>query len=189
MELLADTLENSLDYINEKKNISVLGIRLVDREGNDIRQVRRFPKLFDQLMIVLKIAHLFPFVLNRYLMKGFDYSKSQTVDSIRGSYFLINKRRWLNALPTLDESYFIWFEEVDFCRQVYKNKGKVVYTSFAKAIDLVGSSFSQVNWTIKQNYFKDSMLNYFKKWQPKYQYYILKTAWAFVLNIAKIFKK
>lgn len=189
MELLVDTLENSLDYINQNQDINVLGIRLLDKSGNDIRQARRFPQLFDQLMIVLKVAHLLPFVLNRYLMKNFDYSQSQTVDSIRGSYFLINKRRWPNELPLLDESYFIWFEEVDFCRQVYKNKGRVVYTSQAKVIDLVGSSFSQVNWSLKQSYFKDSMLNYFKKWKAKQQYYILKLAWFIVLKIAKIFRK
>ncbi len=193
MELLPDTLENSLNYINTNRDICVLGIRLIDRQGKDILQVRRFPQLFDQLMIILKIAHIFPFVLNRYLMKKFDYSQSQQVDSIRGSYFLINKKNWQTIsqqeLPLLDEAYFIWFEEVDFCRQVYKNKGKVVYTSSAQAIDLVGSSFNQVNWTLKQYYFKDSMLNYFKKWQPKYQHHILKAAWAFMLNIVKIFKK
>ncbi len=193
MELLVDTLENSLKEAKENQSVTVMGIRLIDREGRDIRQVRRFPQLFDQLMIVLKIPHLFLCVLNNYLRKKFNYGKSQTVDSIRGSYFLINKKNWQTIsqekLPLLDESYFIWFEEVDFCRQVYKNKGRVFYSSQAKAIDLVGSSFKQVNWSLKQNYFKDSMLNYFKKWQPRYQYYLLKSAWSLVLGITNLFKQ
>jgi GT2 family glycosyltransferase len=193
MQLFTDTIENSLIYAKGNKEATVVGIKLIDQQGNIVKQVRRFPRLFDQLIIILKISHIFPFVLNSYLNKNFNYNQAQVVDSIRGSYFLINKKNWQNISqedsPLLDETYFIWFEEVDFCRQVYKNKGKVFYCPHATACDLVGSSFKKVNWTLKQNYFRDSMLTYFKKWQPQYQYYILKIAWKIVLNIAKVLKK
>ncbi len=194
MLVFPDTLYNSLKWAKNNPQSVVTGIKLLDKDNNVVMHVRRFPKLFDQLAIVLKIPHIFPRILNNYLQSNFDYSSSLKVDSIRGSYFLINKLAWQkisgHKLPLLDEQYFLWFEEVDFCQQVYKNNGSVYYTPSAKAIDYVGLSFSQVKTKRKQKYFRDSMLLYFKKWKKRYQLYILKIAWQLVFLFLKIkFKK
>jgi len=192
MYLLKDTLEKSLQIAQKNPEITVFGIKLVDEKGKVVLQARRFPKLFDQLMIVLKIHHIFPKILNNYLNKNFNYNRQAIVDSIRGSYFFINKNSWQKIsqkdLPLLDERYFLWFEEVDFCRQVYENNGKVGYFPDVKAVDSVGFSFSQVNTRKKQEYFRDSMLTYFKKWHSGFSYYVLKIAWFFVISFF-IFKK
>ncbi len=192
MYLFKDTLRKSLEISKKNSDVTIFGIKLEDEKGNTILQSRRFPKLFDQLMIVLKIHHIFPRVLNKYLNKGFDYNNSSLVDSIRGSYFFINKKNWQKIsqkeLPLLDERYFLWFEEVDFCKQVYENGGKVRYFPSVKAIDFVGHSFSQVNTRLKQRYFRNSMLAYFKKWHSDFAYKFLKLSWSFVM-IFFIFKK
>jgi hypothetical protein len=64
--------------------------------------------------------------------------------------------------PLLDERYFVWFEEVDFCRQIYKMGGEVWYNSKAFCVDYVGQSFSLLKRGRAQKYFLDSMLKYFK---------------------------
>ncbi len=193
MYLLNNTLKKSLEIAKENPDVAVFGIKLKDEKGNIVLQARRFPKLFDQLMIVLKIHHLLPLVLNAYLNKNFDYNKEAEVDSIRGSYFFINKTAWQKIsqkeLPLLDEKYFLWFEEVDFCRQVYENGGKIKYFPEALAIDSIGHSFSQIDTRKKQLYFKESMLTYFKKWHPSFSYYILKLAWSLVLFLFSLKEK
>jgi hypothetical protein len=135
-------------------------------------------------MITLKIPHLFPGVVNKYLCSRFDYSQAAEVDSIRGSFFLINQESYHkisgSKWPLLDERYFIWFEEVDFCRQVYQLGGEVWYTPTARCLDYIGASFSQVRRGRSQEYFRDSMLQYFAKWEPQWQYQILKKAWGLV---------
>jgi GT2 family glycosyltransferase len=193
MILFKNTLKESLKMAKQNPQAVVSGIKLIDKNGETLNQVRRFPKLFDQLVVVSKIAHLWPSLLNKYLVKDFNYNKSAKVDSIRGSYFLINKLAWQKIsqkeLPLLDEAYFLWFEEVDFCRQVYENNGAVYYFPSATCLDYVGNSFSQVNTKKKQRYFRDSMLYYFKKWQGKYQYYCLKLTWILIFGILSIFLK
>ena len=69
----------------------------------------------------------------------------------------------------LDERYFIWFEEVDFCRQVYQRGGEVWYTPAAHCLDYIGQSFNQLGTGLKQRYFQDSMLKYFQKWHAPWQ--------------------
>ena len=186
MKVYPDTLSKMIDFAKNNSEATVSGCKLVNEKGEIVKQVRNFPKLFDQLMIVLKIPHLLPAVLNKYLQTDFDYEKSAKVDSIRGAFFLINKESYQkidnnqNILPLLDERYFIWFEEVDFCRQVYKLGGEVWYNSEAKCLDYVGASFSQVKRGVTQKYFQDSMLKYFLKWEKRWKYNILKAAWKVV---------
>ncbi len=189
MKLFSDTLGNMLKWMEKNEQVSVAGCKLVDEKGSLVKQIRRFPQLFDQLMIVLKVPHVFSFVVNKYLQVDFNYEKEAQVDSIRGAFFLM-RRSIIEKLKGLDERYFVWFEEVDYCRQV-KNIGEQVwYTPTAKCVDYVGQSFNQVKKGQTQNYFMSSQLKYFKKWHTKFEYYLLRLAWMPILLLTRgMFKK
>jgi GT2 family glycosyltransferase len=189
MMVQTDTLENLWRWSASHPEATVVSGRLLSPSGENIRHVRRFPKFLDQLLIVLKVPHFWPAVLNRYLCRDFDYQKAARVDSVRGSFFLINRAAYKRisaatgidvAEPFLDERYFLWFEEVDFCRQVYQSGGEVWYTPAATAIDQVGQSFKQVKTRQAQAYFSASMLAYFKKWEPAWQSWFLSLTWRLV---------
>jgi len=179
-----DTLDKVLAWTSNQTRATVVSCRLLNPAGVNIPHVRCFPKLFDQLMVTLKVPHFWPAVLNKYLSRDFNYQVASRVDSVRGSFFLINRANYQKisgqSTPLLDESYFLWFEEVDFCRQVYKLGGEVWYTPEAVCLDQVGQSFRQVKTQQSQIYFSNSMLNYFKKWQPRWQYGVLFLAWKAV---------
>lgn len=182
-----DTLDKVLTWAQNNPQALVTSPRLLTPTGANIRHVRRFPKFFDQLMVVLKVPHIFPAVLNTYLDVGFNYQAAARVDSVRGSFFLINRENYKKMSggqePFLDEGYFLWFEEVDFCRQVYQGGGEVWYTPAATCIDQVGQSFKQVKTKQTQAYFSASMLRYFKKWAPAWQFNMLQLAWRLVRGL------
>lgn len=190
MRVEPDTLSKMIRWFDEHPQAAVAGCKLVDEQGNIVPHVRRFPQFADQLAIVLKLPHLFPGILDRYLAKNFDYTMSGKVDSVRGSFFLM--RRLKGMPPLLDERYFVWFEEVDYCRAVRTRGYEVWYTPAGTCTDYVGGSFSQVKRGITQQYFQDSMLKYFAKWHPRWQFQLLKLAWpvgktiVFILDRLKI---
>ena len=66
MQVLPGTLERQVRWMEQNKKAGVAGCHLVDENGKTVSHVRRFPTFFDQLMIILKVPHLFPFVLNKY---------------------------------------------------------------------------------------------------------------------------
>ncbi|MFA6194738.1 MAG: glycosyltransferase family 2 protein [Patescibacteria group bacterium] len=196
MRVRPDTLKNILAWAENNQRATVCGCKLVNEKGDIVKQVRRFPRLWDQLMIVLKVPHIFPSVVNGYLESRFDYNQAAKVDSIRGAFFLINYEQYkkISGLdkPFLDERYFIWFEEVDFCREVYKLGGEVWYTPAAECLDYVGASFNQVKLGQKQKYVSESMLKYFEKWEKRWEYIILKISWKIMegpLAFMRIFVK
>ena len=188
MRVFDDTLSNMISFLNWHEQAWVAGCRLIDENFKIIKHVRRFPALTDQLAIILKIPHLIPAVLNKYVRSDFDYKKSSPVDSIRGGFFMI-RREAVKTVGLLDERYFLWFEEVDYCRAVKKAGGQVWYANSAECLDYQGQSFKQVAGLTKQKYFRDSMLKYFKKWQPGWQYELLRLAWPIGLLIAWLGEK
>jgi len=193
MQVFAETLEKSLNFAKNNSQAIVSSCKLVDEKNNIIRHVRRFPKFFDQLMIILKIPHVFPKILNKYLIFDFDYSQNQKVDSVRGSFFMINKNKFKELsgqnFPLLDERYFVWFEEVDFCKQIYQLGGEVWYSCQTECLDYIGQSFSLLKRKKAQKLFRDSMLKYFKKWQPRWQYFLLKIFWLIGMFFTLLFSR
>lgn len=173
MRVFEDTLDKMINILDKNPQADISGCKLVNTEGEVVKQVRAFPTFLDQLAILLKLPHLFPKIINKYLMLNFDYNQNSSVDSIRGAFFVIRSESF--KLPIeLDERYFLWFEEVDFCKQAKKEGKEVWYFSEVKCLDFVGQSFSQVKSSKTQKYFIDSMLKYFKKWHPFCHYYLLK---------------
>lgn len=188
MRVLPETLPAMVKFMDENPRTSVGGCHLVGETGETVAHVRRFPTFWDQAAIILKLPHLFPHLLDKYLLKDFDYNapQPQAVDSIRGSFFLVRREVW-DKLGGLDERYFIWFEEVDFCRQVKQLGGEITYFSGAKCVDYVGQSFKQKRLFDKQKMVTTSMLKYFRKWEPWWQYALLWCLRLPVLAAAKCF--
>jgi GT2 family glycosyltransferase len=188
MRIFPDTLSNMVKWMDNKKTAFVAGCHLVDENNRTILHVRRFPEITDQLAIVLKLPHLFPNILNGYLRTDFDYSKEAKVDSVRGGFFMIRKST-IEKIGILDERFFVWFEEVDFCKRVKDKGGEVWYTPAARCIDHVGASFQQVAVSKKQMYFRESMLKYFMKWHPFWQLALLYLFWPIGFVIAWIVER
>lgn len=184
MRVKANTLSAMLDFIKSKPQASVASCKLITENGEIIKHVRNFPKLLDQLIIILKLPHIFQGLLRRYLNSDFDYNQAARVESVRGSFFMMRNSE---PRPSLDERYFIWFEEVDFCREVYKSGGEVWYTPTAECYDYIGQSFKKVSRRVTQKYFADSMIKYFKKWEPRWQAIVLKILWPLGKFLAFIF--
>ncbi|MFH1677875.1 MAG: glycosyltransferase family 2 protein [Patescibacteria group bacterium] len=194
MKVFPNTLANMVGWMNNHPQAAVASCQLIDIQNSIIKHIRRFPGLIDQLAIVLKLPHFIPSILKKYLREDFDYSHEAVVDSIRGSFFMI-RAKVLDKVGLLDEQYFIWFEEVDYCQRIKAAGLEVWYTPIAQSVDYIGQSFQLIKTLKKQKYFCDSQLKYFKKWRPIWQYWLLKIAWligiilSFVAEVANFKSK
>lgn len=166
-------LSEAHDLLMREREVGVLGLRLLAADGSVFRSVRRFPDIWSQLSLVLKLARLFPGGQRHYLAADFDYSRDQDVDQVRGSFFAF-RRGLLLTVGFLDEkNFFIWFEEVDFCRRVRAAGLKVRYHARLGARDLSGRSFAQVRHLTNQRRLTRSLINYFRKWGQPWEVVLL----------------
>jgi len=166
MKVEEGSLEKLVNWMRGHRDVGIASCKLTKENGevNLNAAPRRFPSIWNQLAIVLKLPHFFPKILDKYLMKGFGFDREQEVDSVRGSFLLI-RREIVDKLGWgFDPCYFIWFEDVDLCREVKKMGYKVMYTPFVNCVDYVGDSFKQRSTLWKQKQFIKSMITYFGKW-------------------------
>lgn len=164
------SLDTVLAWMRQHPEVGLASCKLVDEYGslNADAQPRHYPGLFDQLALILKIPHIFPSVLNRYLFKDFNPELEQKVDSVRGSFMLMPRIVYQKLGWAFDPRYFIWFEDVDTCREVKKLGYQVMHTPIISCVDFIGQSFKQRSTIWKQKQFTRSMLTYFQKWEPWY---------------------
>lgn len=171
-EIEAGSLDKVIDLMEKRLDIGLLSCKLIKQDGafNEEAKPRRFPKLIDQLSLLLKVPHLFPKVLDKYLMKDFNPEIEQEVETVRGAFMLLRKKTLDKLGWGFDPRYFIWFEDIDLCREIKKMNLKVIYTPIITCVDLIGQSFVQRTNLWKQKNFTASMLKYFQKWEPWYMW-------------------
>lgn len=170
MEVEEKSLDKLVDWMDSRVDVGIAGCKLVNQEGNFNQEAvpRRFPRLYEQFVILLKLQKLFPKSLDSYFYKDLDFSKEQVVDTVRGSFMLM-RRELTNRLGwPFDPRYFIWFEDVDICREARKHGFSVIYTPIVQCKDAIGQSFKQRNRKWRFHQYSESLLRYLKKWEPFY---------------------
>lgn len=175
-EMVGNTLGALVRVAKEHESAGVIGGQFFNPDGTLQPSVRRFPKLLDHLMILLKLHHLFPGAraLARYLATDLDPSAPQTVEQVSGTFMGIT-RAATKIVGVLDERFFIWYEDVDYCKRVRAAGLTVLYTPEIKIINHGGKSFAKVVALKKQKMMNRSMGQYFKKHHARMAWLVIQS--------------
>lgn len=187
------------EYMDNNPQVDIVGPKIFNSDGSLQFSIRRSPKLISQVFTLLKLQNILssdkdlnnyvagPFlspilkirkffskskIIPYYLAEDFDYNKEQSVEQIMGAAMII-RRSVFDKIGPFDEGFFIWFEEVDFCNRAIKNGLSIKYFPRASIIHYGGESFSQKNSLPKQLIFDRSLLYYFLKQRPFWQFSVL----------------
>lgn len=100
-----------------------LGPKMVDSNNNLQDTCRGFMTPIG----LLTRAALRLFLRNDVILnKDFDYAKTQPVDWVIGAFMML-KRETMDKVGLLDEGYFLYVEDMDWCRRIWNAGFKVVY--------------------------------------------------------------
>lgn len=139
------TLDTLLRYADAHPEIGFLGPRLLNPDGTLQPSCRRFPSVGALLFRNTPLGRLFP--RNRfaagYLMERDARDAPRSVDWLSGACLLV-RRAALEAIGPLDERYFMYCEDMDWCRRAHLAGWQVVYLPEAVAVHRIGASSDQV---------------------------------------------
>lgn len=163
-EILENALEKMVRFMDAHPECGIAGCKLLNSDLSLQPSVRAFPDLASQIFILLKIHNFLPHskAIYRYLAGGLDYEKTQEVDQVMGAFMMI-RREVTEKIGLMDETFWLWYEEVDFCKRAKDAGFKILYTPEAKIIHLYGQSFKQALSVPKQKVLNRSLAYYFKK--------------------------
>jgi GT2 family glycosyltransferase len=137
--------ENTLDYMiqfmDEHAEAGMAGCKLLYEDGRLQPSCFTFPSLTSELFIALGLDKLFPKspLFGRYLMTHWDYMDTRPVDVIMGAFMLARA----DAIPTIglmDESFFMYSEEVDWCYRFKQAGWKVYFCPDVETVHVWGGS-------------------------------------------------
>jgi len=156
--------------VQQFHHAGIAGPKLINSNMSLQQSVRSDPTFFTQFLILLKLHLLFPWagIFKKYYRSNFDYKKTQTVDQISGAFFSIS-RECFNAVGLLDESFFIWFEEVDYCLRARKKQQKILYVADTQVIHHGAQSFQKVVPASRQKMYNKSLKLFAKKYYARWQ--------------------
>ncbi|MBI5466817.1 MAG: glycosyltransferase family 2 protein [Candidatus Kerfeldbacteria bacterium] len=161
-ELVDDPFPVLTNYLNSHSTTACVGPEVLNPDRTHQQSVRRFPTLPDQVVVLLKLRHLFRTTawMQRYLADpGSGIAEPLVVDQLMGAAMLMP--RWaFQSVGLFDEGYPNWFEEVDWCRRARSAGFDVVYHPGARLIHAGGQSFGQLVSVKKHRWFLTGLRRY-----------------------------
>jgi N-acetylglucosaminyl-diphospho-decaprenol L-rhamnosyltransferase len=188
--VLDGALTAMVAYADAHSDVGVVGPQLLNPDGSVQSSRRRFPTLMTGLFESTWLQPLAPRnVLRRYYVLDQPDDAIQEVDWLFGACFLV-RREVIQQVGALDEDFFMYSEEMDWCRRIRQAGWKVVYLPQAQVIHYGGKSSDQVA-AQRHIYFQTSKVRYFRKHHGALTAGVLRVAllamyaWQLVLEAAK----
>jgi len=140
-----DCLEKCLDYMAGDKEIGALGCKILLPDGKLDKACRRsFPTPTVSFYRMTGLSLLFPRSkrFGRYNLSYLDENGTYEVDSLSGAFMLV-RREAIDDVGLLDEEFFMYGEDIDWCYRIKQAGWKVVYYGDANITHYKGGSGRQ----------------------------------------------
>lgn len=161
-EVLGDALPTLLGYMEAHPDVGLVGPQLLNPDGSVQSSRRRFPTLGLLFLESTWLQGLAPRRwLARYYVRDRADDEEQDVDWVTGAAMLI-RRSVLAQVGPLDERFFMYSEEVDWCRRIKLAGWRIAYLPGAQVIHHEGQSSQQVV-PARHIYFQSSKILYTRK--------------------------
>jgi N-acetylglucosaminyl-diphospho-decaprenol L-rhamnosyltransferase len=157
--------EGSLDILVERMDndlkVGIASCLLID--GFERPLVTSYPRLFPRVLKEI----LWLLRLDFFCKKPWEQNKAEP-EMVKGA-FMLARRELLEKLGfAFDPRYFLLYEDTDLCREARRLGYKIGYYSDICCIDFNSRSFAVKTGKWIYQRFTESMLRYFRKWEPWY---------------------
>ena len=143
--ILDDAIGRMVGWLARHPDVGCAGCQVL--EGPDVIQQTSFadPGPVNLAIVELglhRLARWLP-VCGRPWYREWDRRSEREVDAVSGMFMLVP--RWvLEAVGPLDEAFFVYAEEADWCRRIRKAGWRCVFTPVARIVHLDGGGKSTV---------------------------------------------
>ena len=139
--LVEDALERLVEAGERHPRVAVVGPRLSNLDGSLQRSVRGFPSRWRLATEYLYLRKLAPGsdLLNGFYAGGFDHASEREAEVVMGACMLV-RRTAIDEVGPLDESFFLFSEETDWCYRFHLAGWKTLFTPQARCVHVGGAS-------------------------------------------------
>lgn len=162
-EVVGDALAALLAYLQANPGVGLAGPQLLNPDGSLQSSRRRFPTVATGFFESTWLQPLAPRrLLARYYAEDLPDDETSDVDWVTGAAMMV-RRQVVEQVGGLDPGYFMYSEELDWCRRIRAAGWRVVYFPAAQIIHHSGKSSEQAV-TARHINFQRAKLRYYRKY-------------------------
>jgi N-acetylglucosaminyl-diphospho-decaprenol L-rhamnosyltransferase len=139
--LVGDALARLVAFADERPRAAVVGPRLRYPDGRLQRSVRGFPTVWRLATEYFFLRKLAPGTraLNAFYAGGFEHDAVREAEFVMGACMLV-RRAAIEEVGLLDEDFFLFSEETDWCYRFRDGGWSVVFYPGAECVHVGGAS-------------------------------------------------
>lgn len=157
-------------FMEHHKDAGIAGAQLQKPDGARQHSYDNYPTLATELFNKSVLRWLFP---AKYPGKKMQATQPVEVESVIGACMMVRNTA-IAEVGVLDEDYFFFFEETDWCYRMQKAGWKVYHVPDARVVHLGGQSKKMAPWQSQVEYCR-SLYTFFRKNRSPVSYRMLRT--------------
>jgi GT2 family glycosyltransferase len=175
-------IERMLSFMNAHLEAGLVGAQLLNANGSKQNSIANFPSLATELLNKSLLRWLFP---EKFPGKETDYAGPVEVDSVIGACMLV-RREAVDQVGFLDEEYFLFLEETDWCYRIKKAGWKIYHIPQVEVLHFQGKSAEAEKGKARIEYYR-SRYHFFRKNKGRLQSSILFIGLIIKLSVELVF--
>ncbi len=180
-----DAVSASLAYAERHPRCAAVGCRVLNPDGSIQESTFMFPSLLNLFLESSGLSRLFPAspFFGRASMSWWDRGQAREVEVVSGCFLLL-RRDALRGLGMLDEDYFVYGEETDFCFRARQAGWQCAYEPAGRILHYGGQSAERARPQMTLQ-LRSSILLFFRKHRgrPAYTLACALTGLFFLLRL------
>ena len=163
-----NAMEALVKFLQKNPEAGICGSALENEDGSDCSTCFRFPSILGEFERSIR-SGIVTKLLSRWKVPIEMQGQEERVDWLPGASFMI-RRSVFESIGLLDDRYFLYYEETDFCLNAKKSGWHCWYVPSSKVMHVAGESTGLAGIGIKEErparmpqYLFDSRMRYFIK--------------------------
>jgi len=139
--VLEDCLDTLVHFMDEHPVVAVSGPRILNADLSLQPSCRRFPSLWNNFSQAVGLSRVFSGsrFFGDWTMKYWSHDTERSVDALSGCFWLV-RREAMDEVGLLDEQFFMYGEDLDWCKRFHDAGWDVRFYPEAQAIHYGGGS-------------------------------------------------
>ncbi len=142
--VLDQAIAKIISFAEDNPDAAVVGCKVINPDGTLQRTCFMFPSLLNMFLSSTYLYKLFPKsrFFGREQMTWWNRNDIREVNAVSGCFMLV-RRKAIEQIGLMDEQFFMYAEETDWCYRFKKAGWRVVFAPVAEIVHLGGQSTSQ----------------------------------------------
>ena len=158
--------EKCLAFMRDNPDVGLIGPKILDIDGGLQNSARSFPTpltaIFGRSSLLSKWFPKNPITSRNLLSLRSNGRTPMEVDWVSGACMMVRRKAILDT-GLMDERFFMYWEDADWCRRMWQNGWKVVYFPGPSIVHYIGGS-SESNILRSVTEFHKSVYRFFEKY-------------------------